>query len=207
MLDLAAIGSAPERFSGLACPRCHYRYTHRAANRLRERDTCPDCDAPGGHGQLALLPQHSVAAMLDNAVAQRTLWHHATREPGWLSRVRQRQRPVHLGTALAAAQRARDVQQSVVSVEDEQWWFYRLVLAKNTAFHPGLLLDEVTRWPGSLVTFEALAVDAIRYLNGHEDPGGVSLLVDPNFVRIHDVTQVRGGDVAQRVENLIAARE
>lgn len=166
--------------SGEACPRCGL--------------TCECEDAP----RVTVDPGDPA---LDNEWVAQFHWYHTSTQPDWPTRdfdpatdltpvtrarmggdrrvaewaARQQGKALHVGTYEAAMhnmfRRMHDQ-----ADRGSQFYLYRLHLKPSVVLRAGWLIDP-SNWLGDIVLDEVCppGVDVARYLNYHEDPGGLSL--------------------------------
>lgn len=162
------------------CPGCHM--------------TCEQEDSP----RVTVDPNDP--ALNDDQVA-RLFWYHTSTQPDWPTAnfdpaadftaetrhrmggdeavaswvARQRAKALHVGTYEAAVhnmlRRMRDQADG-----GQQFYLYRVHLKPSVVVSDGWLIDP-SDWVGDVVLAEVCpaGIDVVRYLNYHEDPGGLSL--------------------------------
>lgn len=156
--------------------------------------TCEHEDAP----RVTVDPDDPV---LDDAEVARFVWYHTSTQQDWPTKdfdpaavltletrrmmggerhvaawaARQRAKALHVGTYEAAVhnmlRRMRDQ-----ADHGSQFYLYRVSLRSSVVVREGWLVDP-SDWLGDVVLAEVCpsGVDVTRYLNHHEDPGGISL--------------------------------
>ncbi|MFD5234749.1 hypothetical protein ACFWJ5_40945 [Streptomyces qaidamensis] len=160
------------------------------------KETCPGC----GMDSPRVTLDSGDPALDDDRVAQFS-WYHTSTQPDWPTRAfdpaavlapetrrmmggeqrvsawaaRQRAKALHVGTYEAAVhnmlRRIRDQ-----ADQRSQFYVYRVRLKPSVVVREGWLVDP-SNFVGDVVLDEVCppGVDAARYLNYHEDPGGLSL--------------------------------
>lgn len=198
----------PAGRSGLLCPACAYNFTLREASGLIDLPTCPGCDLVNEVPAMVVRPLAQALPLLKDEVARAARWYHITQRRSWLPSVIEQDVPVYVGTELAAFTRARDDQ--LRERGTQFWWLHELELASNTTFRPGIEPDRENNWLLSLAELEDFAgeeVDAVRYINGYEDPGSVQLLVDPNFLQSVRITTIPTREIDRHLLRVLEERE
>ncbi|MEU3795856.1 hypothetical protein AB0F07_39765, partial [Streptomyces fructofermentans] len=177
-------------------------------------ETCPGCGITCEHEDSPRVTVDPDDPALDDDRVARFFWYHTTTQPDWPPRnfdpaaslnsetrmrmggdegvaewaAGQRAKALHVGTYESAVynmlRRMRDQ-----SDQGSQFYLYRVHLPPSVTVREGWVMD-----PGNFVGDVPLAdvcppgVDVARYLNVHEDPGGLSLAL--------------GRDVIARVQRL-----
>jgi hypothetical protein len=171
-------------------------------------ELCPGC---GVTCEVEDAPKATVdpgdLALSDDNVAQ-FAWYHTSTQPDWPTRgfdpaaklteltrermggdervarwaERQKAKALHVGTYEAA------VHNMLRRIDDQadhgaQFYLYRVHLAATITVREGWLVDP-SNWVGDVVLDEVCppGVDVARYLNHHEDPGGLSLALGQNAI-------------------------
>lgn len=159
--------------------------------------TCEHENAP----RVTVDPKDS--ALDDDRVAQ-FFWYHTSTHPDWPAKniepadpktswdeqvaARQRGNALHVGTYEASVQiMLRRISDQVD--QGRQFYMYRVRLKASVTVREGWIPDP-SNWVGDVVLDEVCpeGVDVTRYLNYHEDPGGISLALRRDAVA--DVQQV-----------------
>ncbi|MFD6751351.1 hypothetical protein [Streptomyces anthocyanicus] len=176
-------------------------------------ETCPGCGMTCAHEDSPRVTADPADLALDDDRVARFFWYHTSTHPDWPRRnfdpaadlsaetrrmmggdervavwaARQRAKALHVGTYEAAVhnmlRRIRDQ-----ADHDNQFYLYRVHLIPSVTVREGWLID-----PSDFVGDVALAdvcppgIDVARYLNYHEDPGGLSLALGRNAI-----TRVQG---------------
>ncbi|MBB1259124.1 hypothetical protein [Streptomyces alkaliterrae] len=163
-------------------------------------ETCPGCGMTCEHEDSPRVTVDPDDPALDDRVA-RFFWYHTSTQPDWPTRnfdpaadltsgtrmmmggeqrvaewiARQRAKALHVGTYEAAVhnmlRRMRDQ-----ADQGSQFYLYRVRLKPSVVVREGWLVDP-SNFVGDVVLDEVCppGVDVARYLNYHEDPGGLSL--------------------------------
>ena len=188
----------------MLCERCGHRWTVTLEwiERWEEsREACPGCGVTCEAEDAARVTIDSDdAALVDEAVPS-LFWYHSSTHSDWPRRTidpaarltattrmmmggeervaawaeRQRAKALHVGTYEAAIHnmlRRIDDQGD----EGQQFYLYRVRLRPDVSVRPGWLIDP-SNFVGDVELAEVCppGVDVARYLNYHEDPGGLSL--------------------------------
>ena len=165
------------------------------------KETCPGCGTTCEHENSPRVTVDSRDPALDDHQVARFSWYHTSTQPDWPTKdfdpaavltnearlmmggdervaawaARQRAKALHVGTYEAAVhnmlRRIRDQADHGV-----QFYLYRVRLRPSVVVREGWLVDP-GNFVGDVVLDEVCppGVDIVRYLNYHEDPGGVSL--------------------------------
>lgn len=179
-------------------------------------EACPGC---GVTCEAEKAPRVTVdphdAALDDSNVAQ-AAWYHTSTHPDWPTKEfnparsisnecqglmggklvvdqwvsRQRGKALHIGTYEAAI---HNMLRRISGQNDgsRQFWLYRVHLKPGIRLRPGWITDPGD-WVGDvpLTTVCPPGVDATRYLNRSEDPGGISLALGPTAIASTQQIQV-----------------
>lgn len=166
-------------------------------------EKCPGCDATC---EVENSPQVTVdphdTALDDDRVAA-LAWYHTSTQPDWPTKdfdpaadltadirkrmggearvaawaERQRAKALHVGTYEAAVHNMfRRIQDQ--ADQGRQFYLYRVCLRPSVSVRSGWLIDPAN-FVGDVVLDEVCppGIDVVRYLNYHEDPGGLSLVL------------------------------
>ncbi|MEE6282798.1 hypothetical protein [Georgenia sunbinii] len=165
------------------------------------KETCPGCGTSCEHEDSPRVTVDPGDPALDDDQVARFTWHHTSTQRDWpkkyfdpaaaLTRetrlmmggdervaawaARQRAKALHVGTYEAA------VHNMLRRISDQadhgsQFYLYRVRLKPSVALREGWLIDP-SNFVGDVVLDEVCppGIDVARYLNHHEDPGGLSL--------------------------------
>ncbi|MEU9269133.1 hypothetical protein AB0E04_27305 [Streptomyces sp. NPDC048251] len=188
----------------MLCERCDHRWRVDLdwIDRWEQaKETCPGCGTACGHEDSPRVTLDSGDPALDDDRVAQFSWYHTSTQADWPTRhfdpaavltpetrrmmggeqrvsawaARQRAKALHVGTYEAAVhnmlRRIRDQ-----ADQRSQFYLYRVRLKPSVVVREGWLVD-----PSNFVGDVGLddvcppGVDAARYLNYHEDPGGLSL--------------------------------
>jgi hypothetical protein len=175
-------------------------------------ESCPGCGAAAGDTPSARVTVDPNDPAMDDDTATHAAWYHTSTHPDWprqaldpladlddatkrhigpaglASYVRLlRGRALHVGTYEAA------VQNMLRRMDDENdlgpFYLYRVRLKASCSFKLNWETEPVD-WLGNVPLAEVCpaGIDAVRYLNENEDPGGISLALGRST--IHSVQQV-----------------
>lgn len=165
------------------------------------KETCPGCGLTCEHEDAPRVTVDPDDPALDDDRVATVSWYHTSTQPDWPTRhfdpaavltpetrrmmggeqrvsawaVRQRAKALHVGTYEAAVhnmlRRIRDQ-----ADQRSQFYLYRVRLKPSVVVREGWLVDP-SNFVGDVVLDEVCppGVDVARYLNFHEDPGGLSL--------------------------------
>lgn len=110
-------------------------------------------------------------------------WFHATTVPNWLERVRENGALVHIGSRESAIHRSQRVTaQGLRRVEDHT--LYEVIISDATVFNP-VVSEDTNDWVEDTCD---MFHNALAYENDHEDTGVVSLLIDPAYLEVREVS-------------------
>lgn len=164
-------------------------------------EKCPGCGLTCEHENAPRATVDPDDPALDDDLVARLSWYHTSTHPDWPSRdfdpaagltaetrmrmggdervaawaARQKAQALHVGTYEAAVhnmlRRMRDQ-----ADRGSPFYLYRVRLRPDVVVREGWVIDP-SDWLGHVVLAEVCStgVDAARYLNYHEDPGGISL--------------------------------
>lgn len=164
-------------------------------------ETCPGCGMTCEHEDSPRVTVDPDDPALDDDRVARFFWYHTSTQPDWPTRnfdpaavltsetrmmmgggervaewaARQRAKALHIGTYEAAVhnmfRRIRDQ-----ADRGKHFYLYRVHLSPSVVVREGWLIDP-SDFVGDIVLDEVCppGVDVARYLNYHEDPGGLSL--------------------------------
>ncbi|MFE0645721.1 hypothetical protein ACFW2Y_29535 [Streptomyces sp. NPDC058877] len=164
-------------------------------------ETCPGCGMTCEHEDSPRVTVDPDDPALDDDRVARFFWYHTSTQPDWPTQdfdpaavltyetrrmmggeqrvaewiARQRAKALHVGTYEAAVhnmlRRMRDQ-----ADQGSQFYLYRVRLKPSVVVREGWLVDP-SNFVGDVVIDEVCppGVDVARYLNYHEDPGGLSL--------------------------------
>ncbi|MDN5547383.1 MAG: hypothetical protein L0H03_19170, partial [Rhodococcus sp. (in: high G+C Gram-positive bacteria)] len=167
----------------------------------QSREKCPGCGLTCEHEYAPRVTVDAGDLALDDARVAQFSWYHTSTQPDWPTRdfdpaaeltqqtrmmmggdervaawtARQHANALHVGTYEAAVhnmlRRMRDQ-----ADHGEQFYLYRVHLKPSVVVREGWLIDP-SNWLGDVVFDEVCppGIDVARYLNYHEDPGGLSL--------------------------------
>lgn len=165
------------------------------------KEKCPGCGMTCEHEDSPRVTVDPGDPALDDEQVALLSWYHTSTQPDWPTRdfdpaavltpetrrrmggdervaawaARQRAKALHLGTYEAAVhnmlRRMRDQ-----ADHGSNFCMYRVHLKPSVVVRKGWVVDP-SNWLGDVVMAEACppGVDVARYLNYHEDPGGLSL--------------------------------
>lgn len=165
------------------------------------QETCPGCGRNCEHERSPRVTVDPSDAALDDQEVAGFAWYHTSTQPDWPTRVydpaagltaitrkrmggdervaewaeRQRAKALHVGTYEAA------IHNMLRRIRDQadcgsQFYLYRVHLRRSVAVRADWLIDP-SDFVGDVVLAEVCTpgIDVARYLNYHEDPGGLSL--------------------------------
>jgi hypothetical protein len=164
-------------------------------------EVCPACGTTCEHEDAPRVTVDTDDLALDDGKIAQFSWYHTSTQPDWPTRdfdpaadltpetrrimggdnevaawaVRQRGKALHVGTYESAIhnmlRRMRDQ-----SDRSSQFYLYRVLLMPSVVVREGWLIDPAN-FAGDVVLDEVCppGMDVARYLNYHEDPGGLSL--------------------------------
>jgi hypothetical protein len=164
-------------------------------------ETCPGCGTTCEHEDSPRVTVDPGDPVLDDVQVARFSWYHTSTQPDWPTKdfdpaailtretrlmmggdesvaawaARQRAKALHVGTYEAAVhnmlRRIRDQ-----ADHGDQFYLYRVRLKPSVVVREGWLIDP-SNFVGDVVLDEVCppGINVARYLNYHEDPGGLSL--------------------------------
>lgn len=165
------------------------------------QETCPGCSLTCENEDAPRVTVNPDDPALDNARVAQLFWYHTSTHPDWPTRhfdpaalltpqtrrrmgsdksvaawaARQRAKALHVGTYEAA------IQNMLRRMRDQgdhgcPFYLYRVFLKPSVAVREGWLIDP-SNFVGDIDLEEVCppGSDVARYLNYHEDPGGISL--------------------------------
>ncbi|MER6187704.1 hypothetical protein [Streptomyces sp. NPDC001652] len=188
----------------ILCGRCDHRWRVDLdwIDRWEQaKETCPGCGMTCEHEDSPRVMLDSGDPALDDDRVARFSWYHTSTQADWPTRnfdpaavlapetrrmmggeqrvsawaARQRAKALHVGTYEAAV---HNMLRRICDQADQhsQFYLYRVRLKSSVVVREGWLVDP-SNFVGDVVLDEVCppGVDAARYLNYHEDPGGLSL--------------------------------
>lgn len=168
-----------------------------------------ECGKCGTHREIDsfLVLEKSYYLAESAGVNPNTKWYHSSKNPLWIETVTKANVPIHIGEKTAALDILK------YNLERTGIAFLHTVSFKpQTKVAPHLCPDLCSDWPMTDVEeFYADLPDhnAVRYINGYESPGTISVFLDPNFldlletiVYVEDLT-VTYGMMLDRVKNTL----
>jgi hypothetical protein len=165
------------------------------------KETCPGCGTTREHEDSPRVTVDPGDPALDDDQVARCSWYHTSTQPDWPTKdfdpaavltretrlmmggdervaawaARQRAKALHVGTYEAA------VHNMLRRIRDQadhggQFYLYRVRLKPSVVLREGWLIDP-SNFVGDVLLDEVRppGIDVVRYLNYHEDPGGLSL--------------------------------
>ncbi|WP_129658114.1 hypothetical protein [Rothia uropygialis] len=167
----------------------------------QSREKCPGCGLTCENEEAPRVTVDPGDLALDDDRVAQLSWYHTSTQPDWPARdfdpaadltsetrlmmggdervaawtARQHAKALHVGTYEAAVhnmlRRMRDQ-----ADHGRQFYLYRVHLKSSVVVREGWLIDP-SNWLGDVVLDEVCPedIDVARYLNYHEDPGGLSL--------------------------------
>ncbi|GHB93489.1 hypothetical protein GCM10010348_10960 [Streptomyces anthocyanicus] len=195
----------------MLCGRCDHRWRVNLGwiDRWEQgEETCPGCCLTCEHEDSPRVTVDPGDPALDDDRVARFFWYHTSTQADWPTRdfdpaavltpemrrmmggeqrvaawaARQRGKALHVGTYEAAVhnmlRRIRDH-----ADQRSQFYLYRVRLKSSVVVREGWLVDPAN-FVGDVVLDEVCppGVDVARYLNYHEDPGGLSLALGRNAI-------------------------
>jgi hypothetical protein len=179
-------GIAPPGVSGAYCRSCNHYLTFPELVELTRKDnTCTACNATIHVDQIGVSFQYETVKLAENsdAVFEQT-WFHATQKETWASTVLDDGVVAHVGSRRSAIQRAIDLSRRLNRV-DKDWVVHEIKVPQTASVSWGVEYDIDD---DAVKTVEELKnnhnSDIVRYLNMYEDCGSISLITNPNIIRI-----------------------
>lgn len=199
---------APRGVSGACCEQCHSPLSIQDARRRAASHviSCPKCGAPSQNGGVKAVLFDDADLLHDEVATLRRVWFHATCSEDWLEEVLEADCGlgdllVHVGSYDAAVDRAIHCS---TKFSDVEWHIYEIILDEATHVSPRVLADQeelAPMWSSEAAGYWS-PYGATRYVNGYEDPGSISLLVNPNAIVEAMPFYL---DPAMEIENRLAA--
>lgn len=150
--------------------------------RYSATNLCKDClnvDVAG-----VRITEEALALMMSEEAVKGRVWFHATRVEDWDYRLKTSGKTVHMGTkeSAFALMRGRD---KYNLHSREPFFLYELVIDDNSLISPNTCPDLASDWQVLVSDLEDLTgSDFVRYVNSYEDAGSVSLIGNPNKMRV-----------------------
>lgn len=201
----------------------------------QEQEKCPGCALTCEHEDAPRATVDPTDPALDNDHVARLSWYHTSTHPDWPTKdfdpaadltaetrqmmggdqrvaawaARQRRKALHVGTYEAAIhnmlRRGRDQ-----ADHGSQFYLYRVILKPSVVVRADWIIDP-SDFVGDVILDNVCqpGVDVARYLNYHEDPGGLSLALGRNAIASVQRVIVPLDDTWDEgwVQNAIAALE
>lgn len=194
----------------MACRQCGREWTVDLewVERWNQGDEeCPGCGTTCEAENAAQFTVREDDPALDHGVTTQLAWYHTTTYPDWPPTIdfaasltddtrrmmggdeaverwahRQATKALHIGSYESAI---HNILRRISDQGDQgnQFYLYRICLNPEAAILPGWTLDP-SNWLGDVDLDEVAGpeVEAVRYVNFHEDPGGLSLAIRPTAI-------------------------
>jgi hypothetical protein len=182
--------TAPEHKSGLFCVECKYALNEIEAYEIhRTLHTCPQCENVFAADTMGVrLRADNVQYFTDDIVKQ-TSWLHASTRKNWMQNLldHPNQPLLHMGSLQSALSRARDKRDSTAEGQSGDWVVYELQLIGDVEVEKNLVYDLEEYAPSTVKQLKQQGYKAntiLRYVNFYEHPGSISLIANPNKVRV-----------------------
>lgn len=128
----------------------------------------------------------------DNETLRSTTWFHSTQNPDWEKSLENEDRDfIHLGTAKSAEDRCKTLH----NYADRPTYVYELEISRDAPVHNKThyedpYQDDKVSLKGDSQEYSKIDFNGVtRYVNEMEDPGSISLLVNPKVIKIKTVRQ------------------
>lgn len=182
---------APEGFSGWSCPSCKFTFSLALAAAVgRSEYDCPNCGDSVEATSLVVSVTSDSTVFFDKQAVKNARWFHATQKRNWMAELLEDDMElplVHVGTELSAIFRSRDLR-DCGSHDVEEWYVYELAIKSSAEIFDNIDWDENEDAPESVIHLledeKYGANKIVRYINSYEDPGSISLILDPRMVKV-----------------------
>ena len=188
---------APEGKSGWYCLDCGYDLTTDEAGMVdRGLDKCPQCSVKLKAETMGIKLLRSSIPLFDSAYAKKQTWFHATARADWLPSLQDMEDAplTHLGSFNAAVTRGKDLRDDTHRQYGEEWYLYEVSIEPTAYFENKVFNDDDQKFPYYISDLEESSnrygSGAIRYVNSFEEPGSVSLIINPQLLTVVKATRV-----------------
>jgi DNA-directed RNA polymerase subunit RPC12/RpoP len=184
---------ATEGNSGWFCKTCGYSLSWEDAEQVgRENYKCKFCNQKIVFKSLGLKVIEEDVKFFDINNVYNTSWYHASQKDNWLENILSYNNPsvVHLGSKNTALSRKKDYDNSNHlldnSVEGSDWFLYEVKILPSASISKRVWEDVDKDFPRNVdeLLESKYLFDIIRYVNFWERPGSISLLANPNFIKV-----------------------
>lgn len=174
-IEFRELPVAPDDAWGVRCGGCKLWFA-RPRDVVDDMNVCRDCRGGIETGVLAVIPDDILLIEDAEAILERGWWHSSVSDSIDLGRTD----IMHWGSRDAAIERAH-VRLSVGAAPNDRMFLHRSSVRPAASVHAHVMLER----PGEGTDHthgESLlhSHDVVRYVNGTEGPGAVSLLLRPN---------------------------
>lgn len=181
-LRVMTLAQRAANFSALCCPRCEQPLTHCQEQHILfygNQCECKGCGKKVWIENSSPMVEPDSAPFLDKKGVMTAEWYHATNRAEWMNDLMQDEKHiplVHIGTEASAMARA---------TQEHYTHLYSVRLKPRTSVYEKIVMDN-NQWPVYVTSQRPYRMPshAVRYLNVWENPGSISLLIDPRRIEV-----------------------
>lgn len=204
---------APAGKSGWYCKKCEYNLSHSEAGQVeRTIKTCPNCNTKVTAESLGRYLLSETTTLFNPDEVRKISWFHATTREDWMdSLLSMNDAPlVHLGTQVSSVMRARDLRDDPHRPRGERWIIYETRIKSDARISSKVSPDDDQDFPYYVSETDnprsKYGQGIIRYINGFEHPGSMSLLARPEDVEVVNVIEMNASEMDSWYENWIKSQ-
>lgn len=169
-------------------PKDHVYFTNKRGAK------CDECGSKlSGDFDIGILFSQDSLKFLNDDTVRETKWYHTTQNPNWEQSLHDNSRGfLHVGTEQAAKDRCK----TLLNDDEQLTYLYEIEMVEDTEIHDHVHYEDP--YQDNAPNNESNPEDykninfngATRYMNIMEDPGSISLLINPKKVRVKGVKTI-----------------
>ena len=190
-----AIQPNDEKSSTIYCITCNTVLSKEHEYFINKRQAkCDECGSKlsGVFDTGTLIARESLKFFNDDVIRE-SKWYHTTQNPNWEQSINDDSRGfLHIGTEQAANDRCK----TLLNNDEEPTYLYEIEIMEDTEIHDKThyedpYYDNTPSNESDPEDYKKINFNgATRYVNEMEDPGSISLLINPKKIRIKNVKTV-----------------